>query len=120
SLPVLLSLLSRVLFFFFCISSHRLHLHFFPTRRSSDLRRPVVDLLGLAHREDRPGAHHGDQAREGQRFALIVRHVERSAGPLGPDRKSTRLNPTHDQISYAVICLTKKIPSATSRILNRY
>src|SRR6478672_5656457 len=28
---------------------------------------------------------------------------------LGPDRKSTRLNSSHDQISYAVFCLKKKI-----------
>src|SRR5216683_2556457 len=27
---------------------------------------------------------------------------------LGPDRKSTRLNSSHDQISYAVFCLKKK------------
>src|SRR2546428_6990874 len=26
----------------------------------------------------------------------------------GPDRKSTRLNSSHDQISYAVFCLTQK------------
>src|SRR2546428_1544131 len=29
-------------------------------------------------------------------------------GPLGKDRKSTRLNSSHDQISYAVFCLKKK------------
>src|SRR2546430_10298840 len=28
----------------------------------------------------------------------------------GPDRKSTRLNSSHSQISYAVFCLTKKTP----------
>src|SRR5216683_6588501 len=28
--------------------------------------------------------------------------------PRGPDRKSTRLNSSHDQISYAVFCLKKK------------
>src|SRR2546421_7392776 len=28
--------------------------------------------------------------------------------PLGLDRKSTRLNSSHDQISYAVFCLKKK------------
>src|SRR2546428_9492225 len=28
--------------------------------------------------------------------------------PQGPDRKSTRLNSSHDQISYAVFCLKKK------------
>src|SRR2546430_7957020 len=30
-------------------------------------------------------------------------------GPLPPDRKSTRLNSSHSQISYAVFCLKKKI-----------
>src|SRR5206468_9234903 len=34
--------------------------------------------------------------------------VERSAGGPGRDRKSTRLNSSHDQISYAVFCLKKK------------
>ena len=29
-------------------------------------------------------------------------------GWLRPDRKSTRLNSSHDQISYAVFCLKKK------------
>src|SRR2546428_6897773 len=29
------------------------------------------------------------------------------------DRKSTRLNSSHDQISYAVFCLKKKQPTAT-------
>src|SRR5206468_11806974 len=29
-------------------------------------------------------------------------------GRLRPDRKSTRLNSSHDQISYAVFCLKKK------------
>ena len=28
--------------------------------------------------------------------------------PFDPDRKSTRLNSSHDQISYAVFCLKKK------------
>src|SRR2546421_1805784 len=31
-----------------------------------------------------------------------------SAWPTGTDRKSTRLNSSHDQISYAVFCLKKK------------
>src|SRR5256886_11992358 len=30
--------------------------------------------------------------------------------PPGTDRKSTRLNSSHSQISYAVFCLKKKIP----------
>src|SRR3712207_8867104 len=30
------------------------------------------------------------------------------SAPLGPDRKSTRLNSSHANISYAVFCLKKK------------
>src|SRR5437660_5445419 len=33
---------------------------------------------------------------------------ERSLGPQGTDRKSTRLNSSHVAISYAVFCLKKK------------
>src|SRR2546428_10228739 len=34
----------------------------------------------------------------------------------GRDRKSTRLNSSHDQISYAVFCLKKKKPQRTTYI----
>src|SRR2546428_3147678 len=37
--------------------------------------------------------------------------------PIGEDRKSTRLNSSHDQISYAVFCLKKKQTSTST--LNR-
>src|SRR2546428_6911426 len=37
---------------------------------------------------------------------LVVRRA--AARALDPDRKSTRLNSSHDQISYAVFCLKKK------------
>src|SRR2546429_4553221 len=33
---------------------------------------------------------------------------DRRHGPLGQDRKSTRLNSSHGYISYAVFCLKKK------------
>src|SRR6185312_17039811 len=40
------------------------------------------------------------------------RYLRRKGWPMvfpgGPDRKSTRLNSSHDQISYAVFCLKKK------------
>src|SRR5246127_5921652 len=36
------------------------------------------------------------------------------------DRKSTRLNSSHSQISYAVFCLKKKTGSLTSPILTRF
>src|SRR5256886_7735944 len=35
--------------------------------------------------------------------------------PSTPDRKSTRLNSSHSQISYAVFCLKKKKNTATLR-----
>src|SRR5216683_7691328 len=38
----------------------------------------------------------------------ICRSMRSSRGPDSRDRKSTRLNSSHDQISYAVFCLKKK------------
>src|SRR2546430_8144892 len=54
----------------------------------------------LAHRTDRVGQ-------------LLLSPVDMQSGGdaschLGPDRKSTRLNSSHSQISYAVFCLKKK------------
>src|SRR2546428_5025160 len=46
----------------------------------------------------------------------VITHVERALGQgsqlvgADEDRKSTRLNSSHDQISYAVFCLKKKKP----------
>src|SRR5438874_11346392 len=83
-------------FFSSCYGDHR-DLHSFPTRRSSDLQprwpddgvqEPVggLDILPPALR----------------RRNLLVR--QRRAG----DRKSTRLNSSHVEISYAVFCMKKK------------
>src|SRR2546430_10866767 len=52
----------------------------------------------------RPGFHGREQRVEG---AFTVGH-----GALREDRKSTRLNSSHSQISYAVFCLKKKKPPA--------
>src|SRR5688572_32098482 len=41
--------------------------------------------------------------------ALRSRRDEDQDGGAGGDRKSTRLNSSHSQISYAVFCLKKKI-----------
>src|SRR5437773_5610324 len=50
------------------------------------------------------------RARARRRHLLWRRqHAPRSvAAPVGPDRKSTRLNSSHITISYAVFCLKKK------------
>src|SRR5216683_6276718 len=80
-----------VMLFFFFFSSRRRH-----TRSDRDWSSDVCssDLLGKF-----PSPI--------SRSALV-----RCAGPIflakGEDRKSTRLNSSHDQISYAVLCLKKK------------
>src|SRR2546430_11594113 len=38
----------------------------------------------------------------------LEKDLFRLADPMPPDRKSTRLNSSHSQISYAVFCLKKK------------
>src|SRR5206468_12629074 len=88
------------------------HLHSFPTRRSSDLEHPggrrfnlraEVAVHGELHRvgiQRRPVVElHPRFEMERQRLAVAVQFT---------DRKSTRLNSSHDQISYAVFCLKKK------------
>src|SRR5207247_8052157 len=97
-------------FSFECHSHHRV-LHSFPTRRSSDLlprdaqdgrdgRRDVQEAIGRRHggRQRRPAAawHRERRRRAGD-----------GTGKDG-DRKSTRLNSSHEWISYAVFCLKKK------------
>src|SRR5205085_9560255 len=104
-------------FHFYSVVLHRA-LHSFPTRRSSDLlvMRPHggqtdwnTFLHELGHalhfaymRPDLPYEYRwlGDNSvTEG--YAMLFDH-------LMQDRKSTRLNSSHSQISYAVFCLKKK------------
>src|SRR6478672_10043958 len=73
--------------FFFFNDSATTEIYTFPTRRSSDLRVATVVVVLL----DVDG-----------HLALVV-----SCERIGRDRKSTRLNSSHDQISYAVFCLKK-------------
>src|SRR5206468_7042413 len=99
--------LSLFLSFFFSCCVHHRDLHSFPTRRSSD----------LGERESSPNA-----GRAGTRHEIVYHRGAPVAGEIGStirsanmtrarslrDRKSTRLNSSHDQISYAVFCLKKK------------
>src|SRR5688572_32251331 len=68
----------------------------------------------------RRGVKHRDRARVVDRNGTVGVHGRhhrylRRQGARGretvPDRKSTRLNSSHSQISYAVFCLKKKINS---------
>src|SRR5207249_12080799 len=102
------------------LSGHHLHLHSFPTRRSSDLEsrtfriRQRMDVLasradnGLYPLKLELRSH--DQAVAALRTPMIFL-IERPRVPLNlawtwvlsePDRKSTRLNSSHVSISYAV------------------
>src|SRR5690349_22804229 len=57
-----------------------------------------------------PGRHHRPRARARARRHRHHRHRHRPATPAScrRDRKSTRLNSSHVEISYAVFCLKKK------------
>src|SRR5207244_11728042 len=83
---------------FFHPSIDLLDLHSFPTRRSSDLHVPTL-AAGPAARD----------RRIGRRVALPAAEAPLRYGGLEPlDRKSTRLNSSHQIISYAVFCFTRK------------
>src|SRR5690606_41743899 len=108
-------LLPFVLYSVSCYVDH-LDLHPFPTRRSSDLRRP------------RPDADDGGVPRSSPPSRCCSRWVAPRRGRWTGsssstsrsttcrrtkprrDRKSTRLNSSHVKISYAVFCLKKKRP----------
>src|SRR3712207_7541913 len=67
------------------------------------------DALPISHRD--LGAHaQGAQARGQDVGAAVQLAVGEGAAPVqqGQDRKSTRLNSSHANISYAVFCLKKK------------
>src|SRR5688572_31068182 len=67
---------------------------------------------GIVARGDRRGARLGYPTANlevSRRLAVPAREVY-----AGQDRKSTRLNSSHSQISYAVFCLKKKIISRSS------
>src|SRR3712207_8305979 len=64
------------------------------------------------------------KAQEHTEAALLVRldillSVRFTHGVQGQDRKSTRLNSSHANISYAVFCLKKKTSSITSSASTR-
>src|SRR5438270_461173 len=103
-------------------------LHSFPTRRSSDLKvlsspRRIRAAWAASSRRSarwpRPASTapppRGGSGEGGQHLLGGVGHAEGvgvdRAG--GRDRKSTRLNSSHSQISYAVFCLVPHQPRST-------
>src|SRR2546421_6621912 len=118
---VLLVSESQSLSVFFFFSSRRRH-----TRSdrdwssdvcSSDLDRPEARRRSRHRSLRRPLAVRGPARRDDDRAVGAAR---RRRGPprtalaaARRDRKSTRLNSSHDQISYAVFCLKKKKQNTT-------
>src|SRR5206468_12562802 len=101
-------------FFFFSCYGHHRDLHSFPTRRSSDLTELSERAIRRYAQRGKPSVTFERQRRrEGLMLVRTVTYrgfvLDRDVEPLpNPDRKSTRLNSSHDQISYAVFCLKKK------------
>src|SRR5947209_19957807 len=83
--------------FFFLLIRRPPRSTLFPTRRSSDLVPEVAEgLVELDAVVGAAGLEH------------LGKLVPRCSSPAAPDRKSTRLNSSHANISYAVFCLKKK------------
>src|SRR3712207_7705005 len=78
----------------------------FRSRLLARLRGAPGDEPALVELDDvvLPDAAHGERRAE---------HRADTADPLTVDRKSTRLNSSHANISYAVFCLKKKKTSPT-------
>src|SRR3712207_8051752 len=64
---------------------------------------PYTTLFRSGPRRPRRARHHPHRCRGRAR-----RHPRRQGHAQGRDRKSTRLNSSHANISYAVFCLKKK------------
>src|SRR5207244_11757723 len=105
---------------FFSSSCDHRGLHSFPTRRSSDLghedrvARARGDAggaveLAVAGPRRAPGEDEAAASVELLHAVAAVDDVDVAAGvggrAVGKDRKSTRLNSSHQIISYAVFCL---------------
>src|SRR2546430_15495101 len=71
---------------------------------------PISDVILRAHRWGEDVVVLAEVARREvtQRLSRVREAHEYRARQAGRDRKSTRLNSSHSQISYAVFCLKKK------------
>src|SRR5688572_32617623 len=78
-------------------------------------RRPRAHVGGRLRGRDgvRRARGLGDREARGGLDADLPLHVRRRVCAEHEDRKSTRLNSSHSQISYAVFCLKKKKKQST-------
>src|SRR2546428_10290807 len=78
----------------------------------------MADLFGPDERQVHHQHHDRERLEAHEDADGAVQH-ERAAEDH-PDRKSTRLNSSHDQISYAVFCLKKKNTYLSPHHTDRY
>src|SRR5688572_31852723 len=92
------------------LSIYHPNLHSFPTLRSSDLtqRRNSKVAARVQSNSQPPSSFSHFRCRDESRCSSLVGSTV-LAPEKCPDRKSTRLNSSHSQISYAVFCLKTKI-----------
>src|SRR5688572_31991585 len=89
------------------------HLHSFPTRRSSDLFLLLFFLRRGFLLRRRLGSLFGRSLGCCRSLPIgLTRLADHSEHRTHLDRKSTRLNSSHSQRSYAVFCMIKKRPTA--------
>src|SRR5206468_12529588 len=113
-LPTTLIILSP----FFFTDTPTTEIYTLSLRRSSDLLRQTFGRCPFRRREPNPppiGTGRSPGIVE-QGFSLPVK-LQRELHLARRDRKSTRLNSSHDQISYAVFCLKKKKKNIHRRYL---
>src|SRR5688572_31636427 len=102
---------------FCCDADDALQLHSFPTRRSSDLGAHRTGAEAPL-RARLPAAEGGGAAAGGGAAGRgPASRDEGAQQAIRGDRKSTRLNSSHSQISYAVFCLEKKLTVPLDRLL---
>src|SRR5690349_21939651 len=113
--------------FVFSLSAYRLPLHSFPTRRSSDLAAYGADItygtnneFGFDYLRDNMKYDLADCVQRGHHFAIVDEVdsilIDEARTSL-IDRKSTRLNSSHVENSYAVFCLKKKQPKRREALI---
>src|SRR5438874_9721696 len=81
-----------------------------PSRRARGILRARDNArrLGKAGRDERRLTTSATRSTRDRRGALCASHRGRAKRSSPIDRKSTRLNSSHVEISYAVFCLKKK------------
>src|SRR5207244_9099795 len=86
------------------------YLHSFPTRRSSDLYYNDDFYIEALAELERPAGARVHAEKVIPRAGIATNEITVHHRPDVPirDRKSTRLNSSHQIISYAVFCLKKK------------